>query len=135
MGFKVPIGYRQIDDTRNTEVVYDDNTTWDWVNGSGGGDEGDDSMLVNMTNTDDGVKLDKNYNEIVAALNAGKVVIGIDDNSEEFDAVYYWYVTRTEVITGVAYLVTFACAYEAGGDFSGLVKVFASDTATGELIW
>ncbi len=124
MSFKVPIGYREITDTRNTEVVYDDATTWSWVDSSGGGDEGDNVMFVFM---DSEYNLDKSFKEIVDALNSEKSVVLLygGDNDLNLD-----YLVETKEDDG-NFLVYFLKA-----DFitqQVIVKEFLSNTETGVL--
>lgn len=100
MGFKVPIGYRELED-KNTEVVYDDGSTWSF-GGSGGG-EGEDEMFKIIRDSDG--KLDKTYNEIKSAVESGKIccVYGRDDYDS---ANIVEYVTQLPDDISDNYLVT-----------------------------
>lgn len=131
MSFKVPIGYRQLEGN-NTEVVYDDNTTWDWVNGSGGG-EGDDAMIVNFDIEEQ--TLDKTYKELKDSAIAGKIIVlqGTMVDEDEILIIFRYYLSELNNGNEGEYVASFGAVNSDNGDATPYVLVFKSETETGVL--
>lgn len=121
MSFKIPIGYRELEDN-GTEVVYNDGTSLSLFGGNDG--EGEDGMIVNVTITSNNDRvMDKTVSEIKSAMNSGKHVICVESSATD---TFYEYITA--ITSGDAYVVT-TFAYNDGDEVvnSGYIYTVNND--------
>ena len=102
---------------------FDEDSGWEKVNVGEGGSSGSGGVLVvNVVTENETSVLDKNYNEIVAALEAGNVVMLLWDDGTGMYYVYYC--TGNYVVDG-HYTIQF--------HMGSTTKEFTATSATGVL--